>query len=82
MKINIAYFHKTLQQPTIWENRLSDCHNSIIRRFILFSFKHQTNITNCYVSLTEPMEGERQNTKNNKYKQKSLHFDIISHIAQ
>ena len=45
------------------KNRLSDCHTFIVRRLILFSFKHWTNKTNCYVSQTEPMEVGRQHLK-------------------
>jgi len=52
------------------ENRLSDCHTFTVRRFILLSFKHQTNKTNCYFSWTQPMTVDTQNfriTKNSHY---------------
>ena len=37
------------------ENRLSDCNTFTVRRFIVLSFKHQTNNPNRYISPIQPM---------------------------
>ena len=48
------------------EKCLSDCHTFTVRRFILLSFKHQTNKTNLYISPTQPMTVETQNFRTAK----------------
>jgi hypothetical protein len=64
MKFATAVPYQTLSnKPPFCENRLSDCHTFIVRRLILLSFIHQTNKTNCCISPTEPMEGERQTSE-------------------
>ena len=61
MKFSIALFYEKLSSKRLFcENRLSDCHTLVIRRFIVLSFKHQTNKTYCYISRSQPMKLEIQ----------------------
>jgi len=59
MKFAVTGFHQNLSSKRPFcENRLSDCHHFIVMRFILLSFKYQTNKTNRYISRTQPMTVE------------------------
>ena len=64
--IAVPYQQLSSNRP-LCENRLSNCHTFIVRRFILLSFKQQINKTNRYISPTQPMTAETQNfrTANN-----------------
>ena len=75
VKFNIANFHKPLQQPTSCANRLSDCHTFIVRRFIVLSFKHQTNKPTA-ISVEQNRRKERGTTL--ELKKQSLQLGIIS----